>query len=381
MFWSLSMKTKWLKLALVILLSSLPAACSIGKKQPLSLEPKKNAPFVLKQVADLKQISQLTGIDSINKTGQYDVYGADLGSMINAGDKTYLVFGDTFGYRSSSLKGGGGENWRSNVLAVTTDKDPSDGLTFDTMITDDSGKAIELLPSLKEDNNEMTTIPTNGVSVGDALYLYYMSVKHWGEPGTWITNHSGLAKSVDGGHKWSFINNAKWPGDSNFIQVSASKVIVDKHVTEIYLWGIPAGRFGGVKLMKVNEQYIEDISKYEYYMGTDKDGNPQWSSQMDDAAQIVNDSVGELSVIWNPYLERWIMMYLQGVGGVVIREGLTPWGPWGEAISVATQGDYPGLYAPFMNEKYMENNGESIYFTLSLWDPYNVFWMKVKLVK
>lgn len=375
------MLKNWITALLITIIGIHTTSCKGAGIMPKELQATGKAPFILKEITALQQVSQLTGKESINKTDRYGVYGTDLGSMFNAGDKTYLVFGDTFGYRSPDAVGAGGENWRSNILAVTSDEDPADGLTFDEMIVNDQGEAIELLPSLKEDHNEMTKIPTYGVNVAETLYLFYMSVRHWGEPGEWDANYSGIAKSVDEGQTWEFIESAKWPGDSNFIQVSSYKVVMDDDTTEIYFWSIPAGRFGGVKLMKVNEKFIEDISKYEYYIGTDEDGNPLWSQQMENAVLVVDDTVGELSVIWNPFLKRWIMMYMQDRGGIVMREGLTPWGPWGKPLQAITQGQYPGLYSPYMNQKYIENDGEFIYFTLSLWGPYNVFWMKVRLVK
>jgi len=359
------------------------AGCAGSGAKPVPEELRADGEFVLKGVSGLTQVAQLTGRDSINRTHEYEVYGTDLGSMFNVGDVTYMVFGDTFGYRSPGMTGGGGSDWRSNTLAVITDDDPSDGLTFDTMMTDYGNHAKELLPSLKVDGEEMTKIPTHGIAVGNTLYLYFMSVNHWGPPGVWYANYGGLAKSTDGGKFWTLLEDVKWPGDSNFIQVSPYPVKINDSLTEIYLWCIPAGRFGGVKLMKVDEKSIEDFNAYRYFAGLDKDGEPIWSSDMNDAELVASNNVGvgELSVIWNPYLERWIMTYLKEGTGVVIREGIRPWGPWGEEIVLVPKEEYPGLYAPFMNPRYLENGGRTVYFTLSLWDPYNVFWMKVDLEK
>ncbi len=352
-------------------------------KLPVELSVKSDSKFVLTGISNLTKVAQLTGFDSFNKTNEYEVFGTDLGSMFNNGDKTYLVFGDTFGYRSPGLTGGGGSDWRSNTLAITRDIDPSDGLTIDSMIVDYGKHAKEVLPSAKIDFDEMTKIPTHGIAVDDNLYLYFMSVNHWGAPGNWDANYSGVTKSVDQGEHWTILEDIRWPGDSNFIQVSPYKVIVNADLTEIYFWTIPAGRFGGVTLMKVNEQSIEDLSKYVYYAGMGEDNKPIWSQDMDKAELVVKDEVGvgELSVIWNPYLERWIMTYLKEGTGIVIREGLTPWGKWGEPITVVSNTEYPGLYGPYMNPKYVEDDGKTIYFTLSLWDPYNVFWMKASLEK
>jgi len=332
--------------------------------------------FILKSIKEVKQIAQLTGKESINSTDKYLVYGTDLGSMFEHKGKIYMVFGDTFGLRSKDTTGGGGDNWRSNVMAVISDEDPSDGIIFDTMITDDKGKAKELIKAKKIDNLEITVIPTGGISAKGSMYLFYMSVKKWGLPGEWTCNYAGMAKSADYGNTWIRKENIAWPGNSGFIQVSPYKIGDD-----IFFWAIPSGRFGGVKLMKVKEVDIEDINSYLYYIGMD--GKiPQWSPDMNDAVEIIGPPVGELSVMWNEYFQRWIMTYLnEKARSIEIREGINPWGPWSKGIAVCNASDYPALYGAYMHPRFVENNGQIIYFAMSQWKPYNVFWMKAKLEK
>jgi hypothetical protein len=197
-------------IAIVASILTLTTTCQPfgGEKQPAELSVANDAPFVLKGVSELTKVSQITGYDSPNKTDKYEVYGTELGSMINFKDKTYFVFGDTFGYRSPDQTGGGGSDWRSNVIAVSSDDKPSDGITIDRMISDYGDHAMELLPSAKVDNDEMTKIPTHGVAAGDNMYLYFMSVRHWGAPGEWETNYSGVAKSTDEGNHWEIIGKS-----------------------------------------------------------------------------------------------------------------------------------------------------------------------------
>jgi hypothetical protein len=337
-----------------------------------------DSPFVLNGVTGVEQLQQLTGpaADSPNATDQYSVHGTDLGSMFEYDGKTWFVFGDTFGEREGVI-GGGGSFWRSNTMGFSTDTDPSDGMTLDGMIDDGTGSAAELLPAKKIDNDEMTVIPTHGFAANGAMYLHWMSVRHWGVPGEWEVNDAGLAKSSDKGQTWEVLDSPRWGGESQFVQVSPA------HVSEggtdwIYLWGITHGRFGGASLAKVPAADVENEDAYLYFTGTGSNNEPEWSDSVDEASIIVDDNVGELSVVWNDYLDRWIMTYL-GKEGVVIREGITPWGPWGEAIDLVTQADQPGLYAPFMAEHLVGDGGKTIYFTLSIWDPYNVFWYKAEL--
>jgi hypothetical protein len=335
-----------------------------------------SAPFVLTGVRDVTRVAQLTGPDSVNTTDRFEVAGQDLGSMFEMDGKTWFVFGDTFGRREPGFTGGGGEEWRSNTLAYSTDTRLSDGVTLDGYITDERGWAKELLDSQKLDNTEMTVIPTYGFTANGAMYLAYMSVRHWGEPGEWECNDSGFAKSVDKGQTWTKLAAPTWRGDSNFVQVS-----VAKHEGELYFWGVTHGRFAGVKLMKVAESDVETQSAYRYFGGTGANGEPIWSTDQAAAETIVDDTVGELSVVWNSYLSRWLMTYSNGGNGdTSLREGITPWGPWGEAKTLVSKADVPGLYAPFLSPLAGATSTSTVYFTLSVWDPYNVYWYKADLV-
>ncbi len=341
-------------------------------------------PFVLAGVSGLTQIAQLTGPGAMNDTATVSVAGTDLGSMVNIGDKTFFFFGDTFGERAADAYGGQGENWRSNVVAWTEDADPSDGIDFSGWHTDEFGEAGAMVEGDHDANDgtgEVTKIPTYGFEVDGALYVFYMSVSYWGEPGAWDANHAALARSTDQGRTWTALKAPRWPGDSNFIQVATARV-TEGGVDYVYFWAIPAGRFGHVDLMRVpaDRRSVEDGDAYTYFAGTEADGSPRWSHAMADAATVLDGTIGELSVMWSPYLERWLMTYSDG-GNAYIREGVTPWGPWGDPLTLASAADYPGLYAPFMNPRYVADGGRRIFFSMSLWGPYNVFWFRVDLDK
>lgn len=319
------------------------------------------------------KIAQITGEGSENKTqSRFGVWGVDLGSMAVVGDTTYMFGGDTFADENNA-------HWRSNVLFLIQDDDPSDGLTIVNAVTDKRGVAKELLGSLKVDRTEMTVIPTNLFAVGDTLYCIYMSVSHWGEAGRWECRYSGLAKSENLGQKWTKLNDVLWPGDSNFIQTANAQI-----GDTMYIWGIPSGRNGGVALMKVNVTDIEDYQRYEYFIGLDDNGAPSWvqgDAGVYQAETVIDPMVGEISVIYNPYLGNFVMTYLsEKAHAIVMREGVTPWGPWSKEISLASSAMYPSLYGAYMHPKYIENGGQTFYFAMSQFFPiYNIMWMRVDL--
>ncbi len=313
----------------------------------------------------LEEVALLTGSDplSINNTDEeYGVHGTDLGSSFLYNDQLYIVFGDTFG------PGGlGGSDWRSNVLAISSDDDPSDGITFDRFIEDRPGHAGELLDSKKIDFEEITVIPTYGVAVGDRLFLHYMSVEHWGAAGHWDLGLAGWAYSDDAGETWTKDPEAVFPGDTNWGQVA-----IEEHEVHLYLFGIPGGRYGDLKLARVVPEQLLDIGSYEYWDGA------AWVATPDAATVLVEGPIGELSVRWNSHYGRWLMMYLiDDQGLIVVRTAPELTGPWDEPRVAVRSSEYPVLYAPYMFPKW--NDGPEIYFLMSLFGPYNVWLFKTSL--
>jgi hypothetical protein len=76
------------------------------------------------------------------------------------------------------------------------------------------------------------------------------------------------------------------------------------------------------------------------------------------------------------------MTYLDsGQKALVIREAANLWGPWSPPLPLASDQGFPGLYGAYMHPWYVENDGETVYFTMSQWGPYAVFLMKAKLAK
>ncbi len=339
--------------------------------------------FRLAGVTGVTRIAQLTGPGALNDTAAVLLAGADLGHMTTVGDRTFFVFGDNFGERDPEAYGGVGDIWRSNALAWSTSDDPSAGVRFDGWILNEYGQAKEILPSDHRPNEvvgETTKIPTQLFAVGRTLYLAYMSVTHWGAPGEWTAGHAGLARSTDLGQNWEFLPEVRWAGESNFVQLAQVPLTADGR-DWIYLWGIPAGRFGSVKLMRVpaDDAAVTDPTAYRYFAGTDGD-QPRWSADEADAVVVLDGPVGELSVMWSTHLERWLLTTMADNADAVVHEGLSPWGPWSAPHTITTQRETPGLYAPYMAPRYVSDDGRRVYFTLSIWGPYQVFWYSMDLL-
>ena len=366
----------------------------------------------LRQVSKVEQVALLVGPGALNDTPKrWGLNGADLGSLFDMDGKVYMVFGDSYGCCIPGTGGPGqASDWRKNCMAIIAAGDPAAGLIFADMITDHPGHAAELLHRGKYD---VTCIPTNGIAAGRRMFLHYMGVLAWGKPGEWALNEAGLAYSDDGGHTWTKDPACRWDAGSNFGQVAFARppagvpgtgmglgasgeaalpeagtlaagtpvAGTDPGSSAVYVFGIPGGRFGAVKLARVGEANLLDKRAYRYYAGQ-VDGQPSWSPDESAAVPVVPPPVGELSVMWNNYLGRWIMTYLdERQAALVIREAPAPWGPWSPGLPLVSGSAFPGLYAPYMHPRYVENDGETVYFSMSLWGPYAVYWMRARLLR
>lgn len=319
------------------------------------------------------------GIPNPNQTDvRHAVWGTDLGIVWDGGAGQCLIaFGDTYGAGWGGWGGGPARaDWRSNVLAISRDRDPRDGLSFDAMISDRPSHAREILPSPKIDEDEHTLIPTAGISVphgaGHRQIMHYMSVQRWPAGRPWITNHAGLAWSDDQGRTWVKASTAVWPNDShnrNRFQMAA----LAKQGGWVYFFGTPAGRQGAVYLARAPQSRALHKSAYRYWNGSG------FGTAVESQAQaIVPGPVSELSVAYNRRFGRWLMTYLAPQrDAIVLRDAPALEGPWtGEKIVLRGQG-FPGIYGGFMHPWF--NERDEMYFMLSEWPLYNVAWMRMGL--
>ncbi|MGI8419409.1 MAG: DUF4185 domain-containing protein [Candidatus Levyibacteriota bacterium] len=319
-------------------------------------------PMMLSDVVTTSQIAKETGSDSINHTDTVNVCGTDLGEMFDWLGKTFIAFGDT--NRCD------GQPQQSGSLASTIDTTPADGLTFDGWALDSTGKAARLFVP---DSGAITDVSTSGIGIGNTAYLYYMQVTNWSN---WSCNLSSIstANSSDT-TKWTKQSGSISWAPGNFNMVSALHV-----GTTVYVWGTPCGRIGSVKLMKVADTSLLNKNAYQYFTGYDGSGNATWSTSENSAVAVAGGPAGELSVQFDNWLNRYIMTYLDAQkNAIVLRESPNPWGPWNAPIQIATGSSYPNLYGAFMKSNYQENNGQTIYYMMSEFGPYNTFWMKTSL--
>ncbi|TSE00378.1 DUF4185 domain-containing protein [Skermania sp. ID1734] len=320
-------------------------------------------------VSPATEVAKETGAHSINRTDKrWQVNGTDLGIMWqSAPGEVAVAFGDTVG-KGFHPPGGFGEDWRSNVLAFSTDKNLSDGMTFDRMVQDSRCHAAELLGSRKLDNIEITTIPTSGFAIGNRQYMSYMSIRTWNSiPGTFYTNHGGIAYSDDHGQTWVKDPYAQW--DNIFGVTKFQVAAMVPHGDYVYMFGTPNTRLGDVGVARVPKDQVLNKSAYQYWE------NGAWTpvGGYTEASTIVHGPAGELSVRYDSDRNMWQMSYLDTAkAAIVLREANSPQGAWsGEAPMVSAM-QYPELYGGFIHPW---SHGRDLYFTMSTWSDYNVYLM------
>ena len=324
----------------------------------------------------------------------------------NSKEQMYLLFGDTFKGINNTVNIDG---WRSQTVGISTDFNLEDGLTFDSFISDEDGKAIQIIPSKHDSNKaggEKTCIPTGGIEIDGVHYIFYMSIRKWNDDGSWDINFCTVAKSTDA-QNYEVLTDLYWAegsekGNRNILRILGQEDATN-HIASnflqifpyrvddyIYLFGLTAGRFGGCKLGRVKVENIESFEEYEYYVGKDSLNNPIWLKGIEglealegnDDSYIVEPQVGELSVCYNAYLKKYVMSFYSE-NKIIMRlsDDLISWSDY-EVITTANE--FIQLYGGFSHELYMEENGKIMYFIISQYENeslgnegYNVRLLKV----
>jgi hypothetical protein len=332
--------------------------------------------------------SALTGPTAPGNMKEVDVCSTDLGTMTEIGHRIFFAFGDTFGWDGNNPRPLSGINWRSNVFASTKDHDPGNGIALRHWHHGTDGKAIAVIegahqPPFTGTDGEQTKIPTSMVSVGDRIYLHYMSVHGFApKGGVWDCNYSKFIYSDDFGETWTICDTPFGDRNSNFNMLALTRQSGggNESGNYVYALGTPCGRFGGVRVGRVRPEELLNLDAWEYYVGQ-VDGCEQWEQNQANAVEVIPAPVGEGSILWNPGIQRWMYTYLnESTASIELREAEHPWGPWSVPTVVTTAKAYPQLYGAFMTPSFLKDDGKTLYFVMSMFGPYNTFLMRARLI-
>jgi hypothetical protein len=333
---------------------------------------------------------------------RYKLESTDLGVPFKHKDRIYILFGDTNG-----PKGG-------DAIAYTTDKNPEDGLELTFLHDKERIYAPINIPGISQKDFE---VPIEGVSVNGKMYIYH-TTDH--------TEKVSMGRSVV-----AVSNNDDEPNftylydfsKKYFINVSIVKInlsVGNRHACSLLyknkggglvIFGSGIYRQSDVYLAFQPVDKIESKESILYFAGVDTSGMPIWSKNEDDCKPLFHHPcVGELSVSYNKFIKKWIMLYNgDKPSGIILRTADNPWGKWSEPQVVfdpwkdkgyghfmhinseskkadkvfdpTRENIWGSEYGPYQFEDFAIGNRKSttIYFTMSTWNPYTVVLMKTTL--
>lgn len=370
------------------------------------------------KLSGTRKVIQLTGdidretqLATPNQTGKnFGIYGTDLGVSFLHDGKLYFLFGDTTRRPVSGIP-------QSALPAAPYNEAETDfdGIAHTT--SDRAYNGINLIfnsdsPRVHDISQLTAEHPIEGISIDGKMYVFFTTDLM--EEGRILPRRTVLAMSTDGGY--DFGNSLYTFSTDKFIHVSVQQVennkisgLPDSNGKGLLIWGTGLYRKSDVYLAYMPLDKITNRSSLHFFTGVEAgDSKPTWGSDESNAKPLFSSRcVGELSVRWNYYLEKWLMLYncaFCNTTGVVIRLADNPWGPWSTPKIVFDRADayghfihQPGRdklydkdrerdlpsdwgyeYGPYQMSPYttgIRGRYTKIYFTLSTWNPYQVVQM------
>lgn len=349
----------------------------------------------------------ISGPDSPSHTLQWEVNGTDLGipCYSEKEDKLWLFFGDTFAspFNTQAL------NWRGTVIGKVSDYSADGHLIIDEFVSDEKGLAKNLITHHKRksaERYEVTKISQGAIEINGVMYTFYESIRSWGEPGFWDVNYSGALKSTDGGNTWERVYDLTWADldqeeytaqtkmlaeQDIALKASGVDINIEKHNAPafgqiypvdgkdgyIYIYGRRGGRQFGITVGRVKAEEFENFDAYEYL--TDAEAGT-WIkgaaglkalSKNEEKARIIPAPTSNMTVAYNPYFQKWMLVYFKPGTGIVVCFADTPYGKFGEAnVVLSSDRELPkgkGFYGAFTHELMLREKGKKMLLIVSQW--------------
>jgi hypothetical protein len=356
-------------------------------------------------------IDRETGKETLNKTGKrFGIYGTDLGVSFIHNGRLYFLFGDTnrrdpdAGLPASAFPG---EDFNEaltdlDAIAYTTNDRAYNGITL--TFNSDYPHVDDIVQLTGEH-------PIEGISLNQDMFVFFTTDL---QPDGLVPTRTVLAKSRDGGI--SFGKSLYTLSTGKFIHISC-EVIDNEKINGLptnsgkglLIWGSSVHRKSDIFLAHMPLNEITNKSSIRYFAGFESSSDSKkvlWKVNEEEAKPLFKaECIGELSIRWNYYLNKWIMLYNCNhcnTKGIVIRLADNPWGDWsspkiifdpkdgyGKFIhspgkdNIYDKGrnrhsDWGSVYGPYQITPYstgIKYRYTKIYFTLSTWNPYQVIQM------
>jgi hypothetical protein len=294
----------------------------------------------------------------------------DGGAPIPLPDGSSLwTFGDTFYGRKKGPKGEPQYEGAvsSSVCRVTiTPQGPKA-----EYLADAKGRVEFLLPLHKSESWSRHRVwPAGGVHLNGVTYLYYTRVTLKDNPGDTLfgfeDDGAGLAKAED--NSWQF-QRLLMPHDNPPLPMLPACGLAREK--DLYLFFIEktGAMESAIFLARVPAAEAAQPNAYRFWAGK----GIGFSASMKKRIALVNDIWGQVSVAWNAYLRRYVMLHVGGLfrnpRSIYLRTAEQPEGPWSKPVRVmALPGelgkDFKGLiYCAYLHPELFRDNGRWMTFT------------------
>ncbi len=362
---------------------------------------------------------------------RYGLIAADLGYSFEHRGRLFFLFGDSLAAptfrgkpnRSSDPPRLADDN---DALGFTSDaridRDPrldfyrdSIGAYANPVVLDAAGR-----PAITLATDE---VPIAGISIDGRMYVIFGTDnphRHAKPPEPLgFATRSVVGVSNDDGRSFHYLYDFSKGEGAKFINTAIA------HGPDGYLnfWGTQGGdlyRHSRPFFARKKAALMGRDGGMEYFAGFEPDGAPRFSPAENDATPLFTDHegkdfepqpcMGELSVEWNRYVKRWVMLYNcndrtpDNLPGIYMRVAEHAWGPWSapqtifnaardhaycnyihRAVTPATPacdnlggpavaGNWGGAYGPYFISRFTTGDEarrtSTFYYTLSTWIPY-----------
>jgi len=293
------------------------------------------------QICQGFEIAQTRFLGSVWNQGHADasIISQDGGSSYATPDGSAWWFGDTFkGTRDVGgrpLFAGGGVSCCVALLPTSAVSAPGDRSAAPpelTFLKNNEGNVAQAISFLPEESWERHRIwPLAGVYVNGRSYVYYTLIEI-GPAGGWDFHAAGAGLAaatsplsvhnrvqVHGEWKFPVSPTAILPSDSWLYLFE-----VEKRDDRQALW-----------LACVRPERIEEPNAYMFYAGP----GPRFSADSAERQPLLDDIYGQASVVWNPYLDKYVLASSSNFfhpREIRFHTADQPYGPWSEPVARAT---------------------------------------------
>lgn len=225
------------------------------------------------------------------------------------------------------------------------------------------------LPVLSAEAAEYASVrkfwPRAAVRAGDGYYLYYSLMNNFG---TQVYDHfrvgQGLASAAEPLGPYTMLKAGGRRALWNDIEPAFGSAVWPDRDGWIYVYGrvmTEPGQYSAA-LAKVQPDGIADRDRYLYYSLESSSG--LWTSEAGEATPVMEGLPDEFSVSYNEYLKKYLALYSGADGGVLMRTGDYPWGPWSAPKSVLPCKKEEYCYGAKEHPGFLSEGGKKTFFTV-----------------